>query len=212
MSKRANKANRANHLAARSQVRGDQLQVPLSSGYTLIVRRPTLGMIEALQTKADELYPLPEPPTATLETLTGPVRYALDIPVHFVQQFQAGQVRDIPPAVRSYLTEMHTAQALQWNHLLEYMLQKRVDVLGYEGDEGRAQLVAELQDDLDELREWGSLGDWADELDEFQIVLRQFVLGDQSDWFAMTVLIGRAAQVEDIDPEEVQQRATFFQR
>ena len=171
----------------------DHLKVRMSSGYTLIIRRPTMNVIRAVSLKAEELYPMPDPPIGeTLETVTG-------------QTYQIAAQDD--PA---HQAAVERVQQQRLEHLLEYVFQRRLEVEGYEGEDGRQQLVDAFAADLDELREFGTLpADMAD-LDEWQQTLRLFVVADQADYAALMLAAANAFDDHNITEAEIRDRIAFF--
>jgi hypothetical protein len=167
------------------------IRLAVSSGHALLIRRPSVGLARAIMTKAAELYPYPDPPKQTITTLVG------DVDV-------------IKEDDEAYLAKCKAADGEREGHLLEWAFEHRLEVEGYEAEDGHAALIADHADDLAELREFGSVPEDMRELDEYQLVLRMFVVADMTDYTALYLSVHKAFDAADIEESEIRQRSRFL--
>ncbi|WP_119069212.1 hypothetical protein [Aggregatilinea lenta] len=179
---------------------GDRLAVPVSSGYTLRVHRPSMQVIRAINAKALELHPDPEPPVQTVEAVTGVV-------------YRVAASEDDPAfaaANKAYEQGVERAQAARAEYLLDYVFRERLSVEGYETDEARAALVAQYAPERAAVEQYGTLPDDMRDLDDWQFVLRMFVVADAVDYGAVTLAAHKAFDVADVTEDELRARVTFL--
>ena len=179
---------------------GDQLVVPVSSGYTLVVRRPSMQVIRAINARALELYPDPEPPSQTVEAVTGTV-------------YQVAAADDDPAfavAQKAHEQAKEKAQAERAEYLLDYVFRERLTVEDYETEEARQTLVAQYAAERAGVEQYGSLPDDMRDLDDWQFTLRMFVVADAVDYGALTLAAHKAFDVADVTEDELRSRVTFL--
>jgi len=172
---------------------GDRLLVDMSSGYRLIIRRPSINVVRAINKKAFELYPDPDPPTTQVQAATGATYSVPD-----------------PDREQEYEAARQEAASLRLEYLLDYIFKNRLEVQGYETEEDRAALIEKYADERKELEEWGSIPDDMAELDDWQFTLRTFIVADNADYVALMLAASKAFDVEDLTDQEVRQRVQFF--
>ncbi|GEM_PF-5781632 len=175
----------------------DLLKVRTSSGYELLVQRPPVNVVRAIQQRAYKKHPDPEPPQKTVKAATG-TNYTIPDPDEERQ--------------REYEAALQKAIEARLEYFLEYIFQKRLTVRGYESAEKQQELVAKFADDLAEVKEWGDLDADMLELDDWQLVLRLFILADQADWAALMLAASKAFDLQDLSEQEVRRRVEFFRR
>jgi hypothetical protein len=179
---------------------GDRLAVPVSSGYTLLVHRPSMQVIRAINARALELHPDPEPPAQTVEAVTGVV-------------YRVAASEDDPAfaaARAAYEQARERAQAARAEYLLDYVFRERLSVEGYETDEAKAALVAQYAPERAAVERYGTLPDDMRGLDDWQFVLRMFVVADAVDYGAVTLAAHKAFDVADVTEDELRSRVTFL--
>jgi len=169
----------------------DRLTFPVSTGYTLVMARPSMHMVRAILAKAEALYPDPEPPTEEIVTVTGDT-------IHVVQKTEDHQLAQ----------ERVEYQRLE--HLLEYVFNKRLEVEGYETEESKRELIAQFAEERAELEEFGTLPDDMQALDEWQLTLRMFIVADGGDYAALMFAAQQAFDQSNIKEDDIRQRVTFL--
>ena len=197
---------------------GDRLLVPTSSGYKLVIRRPPMQVLRAVMQKSEELHPLPEVPTEEVETVTGDKQRVPAINLDLIRKLDTAVSNEEQGAVLDQLTDeeiafwrtRQQASYQQNEYVLDWALNRRVDVEGCYTEEQRAELVAKFADERTDLEEYGSLDEELLALDPFQFVLRVFIIQDASDYAAVTAAVMRSMDASDIDPEEIRSRASFL--
>lgn len=196
---------------------GGRYAVPVSSGYTIIVRRPSLQMITAVQHKAEQLYPMPEPPMTEMEMVTGVTEELPAINLEAVYQAVSldgaalvEALQDLTDKEREFLGQIKEAQNERTEYLLDYIFQKRLEVEGAYTDEQKQALMDAFADDMAELEEWGELPEALAELDDWQRFLRTFIIQDQADYAAVFAAAMWAFNVADVTDEEIRQRVRFL--
>lgn len=177
---------------ARRQHQKDQLRVRCSSGYTIIVQRPPINVIRAVTLRAEEMYPDPDPPTESLDTLPG-------------KSYEV--VIDDDPAYQQAKQEV-VQQRLE--HLLEYVFQRRLTVEGYDTEEAKQELVASFTDERAELEDWGDIPEDMADLDDWQFVLRMFIVADQTDYAALMLAASKAMDESDLNEGDIRKRVSFL--
>ena len=177
--------------------RRDVLTVRTSSGYELLVQRPPVNVVRAITRRAYQEHPDPEPPQKTVEAVTG-VNYVIP---------DRDEERQ-----REYEEALQKAVEARLEYFLEYIFQKRLTVRGFESEEGRRELVAKFADELAEVKEWGEMDEELLALDDWQLVLRVFIMADQADWAALMLAATKAFDLQDLSEQEVRQRVAFFRR
>lgn len=202
---------------ARRDDKGSRLSVPLSSGYTVIIRRPSVGVITAIQKRAEELYPYPEPPTETMSMVTGAtVEFAtVDMAkLHRIKGLsgpaQAEAIEALSDQERDLLREIMRVDSERLQYLMDYVFKRRLEVEGVYTDEQKQQLIAAFADERAEMLEYGTLPDDMRDLDEWQQTLRCFIVADQMDYAAVMAAAMMAFDRSDITPEEIRARVSYF--
>jgi len=178
--------------AQRAAPSTDHLTVALSSGYTLVVKRPPLNVIRAITTKAEKLYPDPDPPTQTIQTVTG-------------MEYTVAADGD-----EAYQEKLETARNQRLEYFLEYVFQECLEVQGYETEEARQELIAAYADERDKLLKWGDVPEDMLKLDDWQFTLRMFIVADASDYAALMLSASKAFDINDIGEEDLRQRVNFL--
>jgi len=203
--------------ARRDDDRGSRLAVPLSSGYTVIVRRPSVGMITAVQKRAEELFPYPQPPTETMAMVTGAaVEFAtVDMAkLHRIKALsgpaQVEAVEALSDDERELLRQIMQVDAERLQYLLDYVFERRLEVEGVYTDEQKRQLIDVFAGEREEMLHYGSLPDDVKDLDDWQQTLRLFVVADQMDYAAVMAAAMMAFDRSDITPEEIRARVSYF--
>lgn len=197
------------------RVQGDQIMIPLSSGYTVVIRRPQMNMIRAILQKAEEDFPFPEAPSIKMETVTGrEYRVAVDTTEKLIDTM-AG--RDDDAEAEALKQEYHTwdetrskAEEERQEYFLDYIFKKRLEVHGYETSEKREELTASFADDLAELAEWGTMPAELAEMDAWQQTLRLFIVADSADFVSISLAAMKALDVADITEDEIRKRMSFL--
>ncbi len=178
----------------RSRKYAGKVTVDMSTGYTLVLDRPTLREIEALNLKAEEEFPMPPRPTEKVKSVTGEIEVPL---------------ADGAPEVEEWKQKCSEVEAERYGHLLDYALTELVEVAGYEGKDGHDKLVEKLRARKERLLKWGKLDEKVAELDEFQQVLQLFIIGTADDWQALTFAV-LSAMDADIDEDSIRRKVQFF--
>ncbi|WP_324391615.1 hypothetical protein [Aggregatilinea sp.] len=178
----------------------DRLAVPMSSGYTLIIKRPSMEVVRAINAKAIELYPDPEPPTQKIETVTGAT----------YQVLAPGDDPEFAEAQKAYEQALQQAQGERAQHFLEYIFKARLRVEGYETEEARQELISKYAEERAAVEEFGSVPEDMKALDDWQFTLRMFIVADAVDYGALTLAAHKAFDVNDISEDELRSRVTFL--
>ena len=174
----------------------DVVVVTLSTGYRLIIERLTLGEIEALNRKAEELFPAPPRPTERVTLATGDEQ---DVPLGAEH-----------PLVQQWQEKLEETKNKQGEYLLQYALNEITDVEGYEGDEGHARLIAEFKPRMERLQRFGSLSpSVADNFTPYAQIIRLFLIADAPDFQAVMEAVVSAATAE-VDEGIVKSKIKFF--
>ncbi len=202
---------------ARRNDKGSRISVPLSSGYTAIIRRPSIGVITAVQKKAEELFPYPDPPTEQMEMVTGAEVTFTTVKMSRLHEIKGaggqGQLEAIDAlsdTERDLLRQIMVADSERMQYLMDFVFTRRLDIEGAYGDEGRAELIEAFAEELEEVREFGTLPDDLKDLDDWQVVLRCFIVADQMDYASIMAGAMMAFDQSDITPEEVRGRMQFL--
>jgi len=201
--KRPPRSNAANGRNPPTEKFGDyleqiEMEVEMSSGYVVIVRRPPFNLIQSVGERGQAKYPDPEVPTESVVLDEG-------TPDETVKEIH---LMKGTPEHDAYLKEVLVVAQKRNAYILDYIFRRRLEVKDYEGAEGHAELVARHKDDLLELREWGNVDD---DLDDYQLVMRYFVVYTMNDHNLISGICSGMTEAMDIKPEEILRRARSFQ-
>lgn len=174
-------------------VNGDRLAVNLSSGYTAIIRRPSIQAIRMIQAKAEELFPLPEQPTQAIEAVTGTTYHVVDDTKDEARKQAEAEV-----------------EGQRNNYIMDYVYRKRLVIEGHEDEAGRQAIIEKFAEDKAEIEEFGTIDDEFRALDDWQFTLRTFVVADGPDAAAFMLASMKALDQDGIDEQEIRRRVSFF--
>ena len=189
----ASKSSRGRKPRPVSSHSSDQLSVKLSSGFTLVIERPTINEIRAVQKKAESLYPMPEPPSEEIQTVTGKT---YDVAAPDDDESHRKQVEQV------------IAQRLEYQ--LEYVFQECCYVEGYNSEEGRQELVERFAARRLRVEKWGEVPEDMRDLDSWQYTLRMFIVADSVDYTTVTVAANHALDTSGITEDDIRQRVAFL--
>jgi len=203
--------------------RGDHYRVNLSSGYTAIIRKPALQVVNAVRTKAEHEYPYPEPPVEVITTVTGVEHRVPNVNMEKLHRIKgaaadsdkaAAELADLTEEERDLLGQILLIDGKRNEYFLDFIFSERLLIEGYEDDDARQALIAEFADEIDELARWGNLSDellkMKDE-ETWQFVLRVFLVADTADYAAIIMAANKAFDVSALNnPEELRSRVALF--
>lgn len=174
------------------------IELKVASGYVVIIHRPAFHMLQAVIERAQVKYPDPEVPTESVVLDEGtPDETVKEIPL----------MKDTPEH-DAYLKAYSGVAQKRGVYIQDYLFRHRLEVQGYEGVEGHARLVKLHEDDLAELREWGNVdGD----RDDYQLVMRHFVVYTLQDHSMISGICGDMTEAMSVNPKEILRLARSFQ-
>lgn len=209
MAKRKTNGGRPKRPPPKAKMNGDadlethleqlEIEIEMSSGYTVVIHRPPFSLLQALEDRAQELYPDPEMPTETVVLNEG----ASD------ETTKETPVLSGTPEHDAYTKAQVKVLNQRGEYTKDYLFQKRLTVKGYESADGRKKLVQLHKDDLEELREFGKV---KDDLEDYQLVMRNFVVYTMSDHQMVMAVCSGMTEAMNLKPEEILRRARQFQR
>ena len=178
-------------------VKRDRLALNMNSGYTLIIERPPMNVARAVMARAEKENPKPEPPTETVEAVTG-------VTYHIASE--DGDSEDDA----QLKAQREAAQAKLYTHLMDFVFEEYTSIEGYNGQDGQQKLINELAPKWDVLRKWGDVPEDMADLSEWQQALRLFIVSDMEDYSVAMFGVLKAMDVDDLDEQEARQRASFL--
>ncbi len=173
----------------------DVVLVELSTGYRLIIERPTLGEIEALNRKAEELFPAPPRPTERVVLATGED-----------QEVPLGDEHQKVVAWRDQLNEIDNQRGM---YFLQYALEQTTTVEGYEDEEGQDKLIRQFEARMDRILKFGTLPPDVSNLSMYARVIRLFLIADAADLTAVMQAV-TSATTANVDEETIRAKIRFF--
>ena len=206
----------------RTKKTAGQMTIPLSSGYSVVISRPSIHVIGAVEQKAIELYPYPEMPVREETTVTGEVLQFATVSIEHLESIEGMEPEPQQEALEALtddekmmLGKMRQANVDRKSHYLEFVLKQCVQVEGvYDDLDKQAELVASFDDEIKSLEEWGS---WTDDLQKlkeeepFQFILRTFIIETADDYGYVAAASYWAMSLSDLEPEDIRERMRSFQ-